>query len=75
MSDHPGRECGTCGAVMYHDSPEDQYRLCGVTILCPAWKPGLRSAPQWVGEARRSMEWQARRAEEKRREQDQPVPE
>lgn len=72
--EHPGRVCLPCGATMYHDSAEDQYRFCGL-IQCPAWRPGLASAPEWAGAARESMQWQAKRQREKKIQQDQPVPE
>lgn len=72
--EHPGRLCGKCGATMYHESAEDQFRACG-NIMCPAWRDGLASAPEWVGTAREGMAYQARRQAEKAAQQSQPVPE
>lgn len=81
--DHPGRMCGMCGATMYHELLEDQYRLCGAgfgdgvragSIHCPAWRPNLASAQQWVGAARESAEYQRRKLAAKKTEQDAPIP-
>jgi hypothetical protein len=74
--EHPGRVCGVagCGAIMFHESAEDQFRFCRL-IQCPAWRPGLPSAPDWTGAARDSRAWQLKKQREKKAQEDQPIPE
>lgn len=73
--EHPGRCCGRCVAILFHESADDQFRYCQ-SVLCPALRPGLASAPDWL-QTGRQIDWArqgAGRAEKARERQDEPVP-
>lgn len=71
--DYDGFTCPECLAAVFTRDAGDIFRMCG-RPLCPSWKPGLASAPEWIARHRSYELWKRGQTKQQERRDAEGIP-